>query len=243
MSNAFSLAGFRLLPPAPDLRPLRQARARVREESGKVYQTFGAAAGAGRHARRPDRLGVAAGTYVPRTRCTRYATHSLANEIALSPKVIGYLRGHRGAAPPRPPQRRGAPPRRCTWGAGGTIHQECQAFFASSYAHRPHCALFAGGALAAGQAAAEVMGPTPRSSRRPATTRRSPCQPRRIRWRLGRPPTPARPTPTRSVRSSSRRPPDHHRHHRERRRHRECAVAFSGVVPATPSPTWLFESR
>ena len=99
MSNAFSLAGFRVVTARGQTYDLSAKLAlAVREESGKVYQTYRCGLLA------PDGTLVAQidwawpqGTYVAEDEVYAYATHSLANEIALSPKVIGYLRGHRGS--------------------------------------------------------------------------------------------------------------------------------------------------
>ena len=97
MSDALMLAGFRIVtsPAQPHVLVAKLALA-VREESGKVYQTYRCGLLA------PDGTLVAQidwawpqGTYVAEDEVYAYATHSLANEIALSPKVNGYLRDHR----------------------------------------------------------------------------------------------------------------------------------------------------
>jgi hypothetical protein len=98
MSNAFSLAGFRVVTERGQTHDLAAKLAlAVREEGGKVYQTYRCGLMA------PDGSLVAQidwawpqGTYVAEDEVYAYATHSLANEIALSPKVIAYLRSHRG---------------------------------------------------------------------------------------------------------------------------------------------------
>jgi len=98
MSNAFSLAGFRVVTERGQTHDLAAKVAlAVREEGGKVYQTYRCGLMA------PDGSLVAQidwawpqGTYVAEDEVYAYATHSLANEIALSPKVIAYLRSHRG---------------------------------------------------------------------------------------------------------------------------------------------------
>jgi len=97
MSNAFSLAGFRVVTaPAQSHDLTAKLALAVREESGKVYQTYRCGLLA------PDGTLVAQidwawpqGTYVAEDEVYAYATHSLANEIALSPRVIAYLRAHR----------------------------------------------------------------------------------------------------------------------------------------------------
>lgn len=97
MSNAFSLAGFRVVTePGQSYDLAAKLALAVREESGKVYQTYRCGLLA------PDGSLVAQidwawpqGTYVAEDEVYAYATHSLANEIALSPRVIGYLRSHR----------------------------------------------------------------------------------------------------------------------------------------------------
>jgi hypothetical protein len=97
MSDAFTLAGFKVVtaPAQPHVLVGKLALA-VREESGKVYQTYRCGLLA------PDGTLIAQidwawpqGTYVAEDEVYAYATHSLANEIALSPSVIGYLRAHR----------------------------------------------------------------------------------------------------------------------------------------------------
>ena len=97
MTDAFTLAGFRVVtaPAQPHVLVAKLALA-VREEGGKVYQTYRCGLLA------PDGALVAQidwawpqGTYVAEDEVYAYATHSLANEIALSPRVIGYLRAHR----------------------------------------------------------------------------------------------------------------------------------------------------
>jgi hypothetical protein len=97
MSNAFTLAGFRVVtaPAQPHVLVAKLALA-VREEGGKVYQTYRCGLLS------PDGTLVAQidwawpqGTYVAEDEVYAYATHSLANEIALSARVNGYLRAHR----------------------------------------------------------------------------------------------------------------------------------------------------
>jgi hypothetical protein len=96
MNSAFILAGFKVVstPALPHDLVAKIALA-VREESGKVYQTYRCGL------RAPDGTLVAQidwawpqGTYVAEDEVYEYATHSVANEIALSPRVIGYLREH-----------------------------------------------------------------------------------------------------------------------------------------------------
>lgn len=97
MNNAFILAGFKVVStPALSHDLVAKIALAVREESGKVYQTYRCGL------RAPDGTLVAQidwawpqGTYVAEDEVYEYATHSVANEIALSPKVIGYLREHR----------------------------------------------------------------------------------------------------------------------------------------------------
>ena len=97
MNNAFILAGFKVVStPALSHDLVAKISLAVREESGKVYQTYRCGL------RAPDGALVAQidwawpqGTYVAEDEVYEYATHSVANEIALSPKVIGYLREHR----------------------------------------------------------------------------------------------------------------------------------------------------
>lgn len=97
MNNAFILAGFKVVSTptlAHDL--VAKIALAVREESGKVYQTYRCGL------RAPDGTLVAQidwawpqGTYVAEDEVYEYATHSVANEIAMSPRVIAYLREHR----------------------------------------------------------------------------------------------------------------------------------------------------
>jgi hypothetical protein len=97
MNNAFILAGFKVVStPALSHDLVAKIALAVREESGKVYQTYRCGL------RAPDGTLVAQidwawpqGTYVAEDEVYEYATHSLANEIALSPRLIGYLREHR----------------------------------------------------------------------------------------------------------------------------------------------------
>jgi hypothetical protein len=97
MGNALALAGFRVLTTRGQSYALAAKLAlAVREDSGKVYQTYRCGLLA------PDGTLVAQidwawpqGTYVAEDDVYAYATHSLANEIALSPRVIAYLRAHR----------------------------------------------------------------------------------------------------------------------------------------------------
>ncbi len=101
MSNAFILAGFRVVSSPALAHDLKAKLAlAVREESGKVYQTYRCGLLA------PDGSLVAQidwawpqGTYVAEDEVYDYATHNVANEIALSPRVIGYLRDHRAPPP------------------------------------------------------------------------------------------------------------------------------------------------
>jgi hypothetical protein len=97
MDNAFILAGFKVVSsPALSHDLVAKLALAVREDSGKVYQTYRCGLLA------PDGTLVAQidwawpqGTYVAEDEVFDYATHNVANEIALSPKVIGYLRAHR----------------------------------------------------------------------------------------------------------------------------------------------------
>lgn len=97
MSNAFILAGFKVVSsPALSHDLVAKLALAVREESGKVYQTYRCGLLA------PDGTLVAQidwawpqGTYVAEDEVFDYATHNVANEIAVSPRVIGYLRTHR----------------------------------------------------------------------------------------------------------------------------------------------------
>jgi hypothetical protein len=105
MNNAFILAGFKVVStPALSHDLVAKVALAVREESGKVYQTYRCGL------RAPDGTLVAQidwawpqGTYSAEDEVYDYATHSLANEIALSPAVIGYLRAHRSALHASPP--------------------------------------------------------------------------------------------------------------------------------------------
>jgi hypothetical protein len=97
MSNAFILAGFKVVSsPALSHDLVAKLALAVREDAGKVYQTYRCGLLA------PDGTLVAQidwawpqGTYVAEDDVFDYATHSVANEIALSPRVISYLRAHR----------------------------------------------------------------------------------------------------------------------------------------------------
>lgn len=97
MNNAFILAGFKVVSsPALAHDLVAKIALAVREESGKVYQTYRCGL------RAPDGTLVAQidwawpqGTYVAEDEVYDFATHNVANEIAMSPRVIGYLRVHR----------------------------------------------------------------------------------------------------------------------------------------------------
>jgi hypothetical protein len=94
MTTALSLAGFKVVGSADQPHALVAKLAlAVREESGRVYQTYRC----GLHA--PDGTLVAQidwawphGTYVAEGDVYDYATHNVATEIAMSPRVAAYLR-------------------------------------------------------------------------------------------------------------------------------------------------------
>jgi hypothetical protein len=101
MSNAFSLAGFRVVTaPAQSHDLTAKLALAVREESGKVYQTYRCGLVA------PDGSLVAQidwawpqGTYVDENEVYDYATHSVATEIAMSARVLAHLRALRATPP------------------------------------------------------------------------------------------------------------------------------------------------
>lgn len=101
MSNAFMLAGFKVVTSASEPHDLVAKLAlAVREESGKVYQTYRCGL------RAPDGTLVAQidwawpqGTYVDENEVYDYATHSVATEIAMSARVLAHLRALRAAPP------------------------------------------------------------------------------------------------------------------------------------------------
>jgi hypothetical protein len=103
MTNALMLAGFKVVTSASEPHDLVAKLAlAVREESGKVYQTYRCGL------RAPDGTLVAQidwawpqGTYVDETEVYDYATHSVATEIVMSARVLTYLRA-RKATPPAP---------------------------------------------------------------------------------------------------------------------------------------------
>jgi hypothetical protein len=101
MSNAFMLAGFKVVTSASEPHDLVAKLAlAVREESGKVYQTYRCGL------RAPDGTLVAQidwawpqGTYVDENEVYDYATHSVATEIAMSARVLAHLRALRATPP------------------------------------------------------------------------------------------------------------------------------------------------
>jgi hypothetical protein len=101
MTTALALAGFKVVtsPSEPHDLVAKLALA-VREAEGKVYQTYRCGL------RAPDGTLVAQvdwtwphGTYVDENEVYDYATHSVATEITMSPKVLTYLRGLKTAPP------------------------------------------------------------------------------------------------------------------------------------------------
>ena len=101
MTTALALAGFKVVtsPSEPHDLVAKLALA-VREAEGKVYQTYRCGL------RAPDGTLVAQidwtwphGTYVDENEVYDYATHSVATEITMSPKVLAYLRGLKTAPP------------------------------------------------------------------------------------------------------------------------------------------------
>jgi hypothetical protein len=101
MTNALSLAGFKVVTSAAEPHDLVAKLAlAVREEGGKVYQTYRCGL------RAPDGSLVAQidwlwpqGTYVGDGDVYDYATHNVATEITMSPRVTAYLRGRGNPAP------------------------------------------------------------------------------------------------------------------------------------------------
>jgi hypothetical protein len=101
MTNAFGLAGFKVVSSASEPHDLEVKLAlAVREESGKVYQTYRVGL------RAPDGTLVAQidwawpqGVYVDENEVYDYATHSVATEIVMSGKVLTYLRGLKTTPP------------------------------------------------------------------------------------------------------------------------------------------------
>jgi hypothetical protein len=101
MTNALMLAGFKVVssPSEPHALVAKLALA-VREESGRVYQTYRCGL------RAPDGTLVAQidwlwpqGIYVGENDVYDYATHSLTTDIAMSARVLAYLRASRVTAP------------------------------------------------------------------------------------------------------------------------------------------------
>ena len=101
MTIALGLAGFRVVTSKDEPHDLAAKLAlAVREESGKVYQTYRCGL------RAPDGTLVAQidwawpqGTVVDGSEVYDYATHSVATEITMSPKVLAYLRGRKSTPP------------------------------------------------------------------------------------------------------------------------------------------------
>lgn len=101
MTNALSLAGFKVVTSASEPHDLVAKLAlAVREESGKVYQTYRCGL------RAPDGTLVAQidwawpqGTYVDETEVYDYATHSLTTEIVMSTRVLAHLRSLKASPP------------------------------------------------------------------------------------------------------------------------------------------------
>ena len=101
MSTAFVLAGFKVVtsPSEPHDLVAKLALA-VREDSGRVYQTYRCGL------RTPDGALVAQidwawpqGTYVDPNDVYDYATHSVATEIAMSARVLAHLRQSKATPP------------------------------------------------------------------------------------------------------------------------------------------------
>ena len=103
MTNALALAGFKIVTsPAEPHDVVAKLALAVREDSGKVYQTYRCGL------RAPDGTLVAQidwawpqGTYVDENEVYDYATHSVATELAMSARVLTYLRALK-ATPPAP---------------------------------------------------------------------------------------------------------------------------------------------
>ena len=101
MTTAFALAGFKVVTSATEPHDLVAKLAlAVREESGKVYQTYRCGL------RTPDGALVAQIDWawpqdlrVDENEVYDYATHTLTTEITMSAKVLAHLRGLK--APPR----------------------------------------------------------------------------------------------------------------------------------------------
>lgn len=112
MTNALMLAGFKVVTSASEPHDLVAKLAlAVREESGKVYQTYRCGL------RAPDGAPVAQidwawpqGTYVDDAEVYDYATHSVATEIVVSARVLAYLRGLKTPPPVPAPAPASAPP-------------------------------------------------------------------------------------------------------------------------------------
>ena len=101
MSAALGLAGFKVVTSAAQPHELVAKLAlAVREEGGKVYQTYRCGL------RAPDGTEVAQidwawpqGTFVEETEVLDYATHNVATEIATSRRLAAYLRTARTRTP------------------------------------------------------------------------------------------------------------------------------------------------
>ena len=102
MQKAFALAGFKVVtsPSEPHDLVAKLALA-VREDSGKVYQTYRCGL------RSPDGALVAQidwawpqGTYVDENEVYDYATHSVATEISMSSRVLAHMRRLKATPPP-----------------------------------------------------------------------------------------------------------------------------------------------
>lgn len=101
MTTALLLGGFKVVSSPSERHDLvAKVALAVREDSGKVYQTYRCGL------RAPDGTEVAQidwawpqGVYVEETAVLDFATHNLATEVATSRRVIGYLRSAAAAAP------------------------------------------------------------------------------------------------------------------------------------------------
>ena len=105
MTTAFQLAGFKVVSAPTEKHDLVAKLAlAVREEPGKVYQTYRC------HLTGPDGTEVAQidwawpqGVYTEEDQVLNFATHNVATEIATSRPVVSYLQSARSKPAPAPP--------------------------------------------------------------------------------------------------------------------------------------------
>ncbi len=104
MERALALAGFKVVTtPSEEHDLIAKLALAVKEEGGHIRQTYRCGL------QSPDGSEVAQidwawpeGTYVEVNEVFDFATHNVATEITMSPRVMTYLRGHRAGAAPAP---------------------------------------------------------------------------------------------------------------------------------------------